>query len=182
MSCLARVGMRVLPDTCALRTQHSTLLHASRTRVPGCRCSSRVRSAICRVDGHGARDGTDAPLKRPPPAPAPWLRLKPRWQARRAPGRVVWRANRSRALALALLCQTQAPTGEAMRGALAASLVSPAWRLLLLSDGSVTRHLQIVSGTQCSKLPTVCCACTCPRGFGSARANRLEFSHRCPLR
>jgi len=36
-----------------------------------------------------------------------------------------------------------------MRGALAASVVSPAWRLLLLSDGSVTRHLQIVSG----KLP-----------------------------
>ena len=33
-----------------------------------------------------------------------------------------------------------------MRGALAASAVSPAWRLLLLSDGSVTRHLQIVSG------------------------------------
>lgn len=46
-----------------------------------------------------------------------------------------------------LSCELQAPTGEAMRGALAASLVSPAWRLLLLSDGSVTRHLQIVSGT-----------------------------------
>ena len=50
-------------------------------------------------------------------APAPWLRLEPRWEA---------------------------AAGDAGGGPLDAA--SAAWRLLLLSDGSVTRHLQIVTG------------------------------------
>ena len=73
------------------------------------------------------------------------------------------RSSRQRVLLIVLPVETQAPTGEAMQGALAPSLVSPAWRLLLLSDGSVTRHLQIVSGEL--RIVSPCSVCTALVGW-----------------
>ena len=83
-------------------------------------------------------------------------------------------ARSTHAFVSVLSCESQAPTGEAMRGALAASLVSPAWRMLLLSDGSVTRHLQIVSGTLRRTLHTVSYA----RGFPRRSLSLVQPEHK----
>ena len=60
----------------------------------------------------------------------------------------------------------QAPASEAMSGLLRASLVTPPWRMLLLSDGSVTRHLQLLTG-----------ACTLAVPVQRARACVAVWSH-----
>lgn len=114
----------------------------------------RLKPALLRASAHASIAQACLHARALKPCPQGRLRRRRPGCACRPAGRsgcARCRARRFSSEARALLptvclSQTQAPTGEAMRGALAASVVSPAWRLLLLSDGSVTRHLQIVSG------------------------------------